>query len=39
VKNKIFSGKYITKINIKQGDPSQTYSFAQKIQMAIEGKK
>lgn len=39
VKNKAFTGRYLIKINIVQGDPSQTYCFSQKIQWALEGKK
>jgi hypothetical protein len=39
VKNKVFSGKYITKIIVKQGDPSQTYCFTQKLLFAKEQQK
>jgi len=33
VKNKTFSGKHLVKINVMQGDPSQTYCFVQKVQI------
>ncbi len=39
MKAKNFSGKFIIKIIIQQGNPCQTYCFSQKIQWALEGKK
>lgn len=39
VKNKTFSGKYVTKIIVKQGDPIQTYCFVQKLIMNQDGRK
>lgn len=39
LKNKVFSGKYVTKILVQQGDPSQTYCFTQKIQWVPENRK
>lgn len=38
VKGKTFSGKFVTKINVKQGDPTQTYCFVQKVQLQSETK-
>jgi len=39
VKSKTFSGKYVIKILVQQGEPCQTYCFSQKIQWALEGRK
>ena len=33
VVNKVFHGKYVIKILVKQGDPSKTYHFCQKIDL------
>jgi hypothetical protein len=33
VTNKVFRGKYIIKIIVKQGDPAKTYRFAQRIEL------
>jgi predicted HTH transcriptional regulator len=38
VKGKSFSGRYVTKINVKQGEPTQTYCFVQKLQIQSETK-
>lgn len=33
VTNKVFKGKYIIKILVKQGNPSKTYHFGQKLDL------
>lgn len=34
----MFRGKYVIKIIVKQGDPSKTYHFGQKIELEHRGK-
>lgn len=38
VTNKVFKGKYIIKILVKQGNPSKTYHFCQKLDLEFKGK-
>lgn len=38
VTNKVFKGKYIIKIIVKQGDPSKTYHFSNVISLELKGK-
>ena len=33
VSSKVFKGKYVIKIIVRQGDPARTYHFAQKIEL------
>lgn len=38
VTNKVFKGKYVIKIIVKQGDPSKTYHFSNVIALESKGK-
>jgi hypothetical protein len=38
VTNKVFKGKYVIKIIVKQGDPSKTYHFSNVISLEAKGK-
>jgi hypothetical protein len=38
VTSKVFKGKYVIKIIVKQGDPSKTYHFSNVIALESKGK-
>jgi hypothetical protein len=38
VADKVFKGKYVIKLIVRQGDPSRTYHFAQKVELEVRGK-
>jgi hypothetical protein len=38
VANKVFKGKYIIKIIVKQGDPSKTYHFSNVVSLEHKGR-